>query len=229
MSSPTPAPAGTNVSTEVERRSNTLLRKMPQGEEDWNNELSSPDKVEDLRRRLTLSGIEQDTSLEDIFQAYVERLKYLNQIGAEADAEFLKIIAIATGEVAIKEFELRSPPYTQAHEELKRAVNNGIRACFWQNGSAAKLDDKLVVEYRRAVQRGTQLLWSLAGHLGFRAYELPWHVRHLLSIFMICRYNGAVQYIMHKVTFEAYRPREQWDSRIVFIPNLVHANLGGRL
>lgn len=172
MSSPTPTPS---VSAEVQRRSSTLLRRMPQGEEDWNSELSSPRKVEELRKRLTLNGIGPETSLEDIFRAFVERLTHLNQLGAEADAEFLKIIAIATGDIAIKEAEWRLLPYSQAHEELKRVVNDGIRACFWQNGSAAKLDDKLLVEYRRAVQRGAQLLSSLAGHLGFRAYELPWH------------------------------------------------------
>lgn len=46
---------------------------------------------------------------------------------------------------------------------------------------------------------------------------------------MICRYNGAAPYIIHKVERGAYRPQEQWDSRMVFIPNLVHANLGGRI
>lgn len=160
------------LSAEVMGRANTLVcRRMPQGDEDWDCVLASPEQVEQLRRRLTLD-LSPLTSVHSLYEAYAERISR----ASENDLGFLKILALGTGLVLLKEVESRSSRYSLEREETNQQVLAGVRRCFrGENLGGAALTDKVVHEYMMAVALGAQVLASLVGKLGLRAYELPWH------------------------------------------------------
>jgi hypothetical protein len=91
------------------------------------------------------------------------------------EEDFLRVVAIATGEVLLREYEATQMLETTEHDTLRREVHDGIRNCFWRGGSSAKMSEMVVKGYRAAVVRGLRLLMDLHGHLGFRAHELPFH------------------------------------------------------
>ena len=161
-----------SLSEEAKRRLDGFIRKMPKGEEDWNCELSSITGVEDLCKRLTLDAIGPETKWEQIFWAYEHRLGQL----AENDAEFLAMVAIATGDVALQQHQAKTSLIgTTDYSRLEAVVFSGIRSCLRKRGSKGKLDSRDIKQHIRAVRCGIRLTDQLAGCLESRAYELPHH------------------------------------------------------
>ncbi|KAK5989955.1 hypothetical protein PT974_08218 [Cladobotryum mycophilum] len=226
------------VSDELKTQVTRILRKFPQGEEDWDSSLPSFADVMTLRGQLTLDGIAKHANLDDIeeiFSKYIRRLTQLRQLRTEdedpPEAEFLAIVAIATGDVAISAFHKGFLTYEKGLRDLVRVVNSAIKECYRRAKGSIKLSSYTRVnDYRVAVRRGAQALELLASFLGQRAHELPCHVANMLSSFETLRYVNGIAYLIHQVkTTNHYRPIKQWDSRPISISNLVYENLGRRL
>ena len=152
-------------------RIDAFIKRIPCGEDDWST-ISSLDAVKSMKDRLTLP-VHLGSSWDDIFSAYTELIRAVNGVaGRENEMEFIKILAIATGYIA-----LQMHARTAQYEQVRATVFRGIRNCFIQSGSSAEATDKTISDYMNAVRRGARLLDALSKPkvLSKRAFELPLH------------------------------------------------------
>ncbi|KAK2590751.1 hypothetical protein QQS21_011563 [Conoideocrella luteorostrata] len=208
-------------------REAAFCKRMPQGPEDWDQgRVTSEQAVNDLSRALTVRTIAPTSSWEDIFQAHAS----LTRSVSEEDAEFMKILSIAIGDVAVSNSEMQLKIHgisLAQHKELVAIVNDGIRSCFRQTCPSHKLSDKTIKQYRRGVRIGNQLIYSLCSALGPRAYELPLHVKHSLTTFVSLTKESLLYF--KEVEPAMYRPTSSWDSSALSLPNMVYESIGRRL
>ena len=149
-----------------------LIQQFPRTQEDW----ARLGSIRDLQNHLTLSSISNTTSINEIFEALIVRLRSLSsQPDCKRETRFLQVISIAIGCVLLKDFELTNMHYTPQHEEIQEVIREGIRKCFWAIKPSSQLNKKTISQYMQSVEKGVILLCTLSGTLGSYAFTLPYH------------------------------------------------------
>ncbi|KAJ4249382.1 hypothetical protein NW762_012233 [Fusarium torreyae] len=183
------------------------MKKLPQGDEDWdNNSPSTPEEIQRLRDRLTLSHIEsrQEMDWETLLNTY----------------------AAAARDFEGREFQLHSMVMVAlclvAHSQgLTRELVIELMAKSVSGGS-----DTLRSK-RFALPKCVQIGDALAKVLGVRAYELPLRVN---SYFTFGQHFTAECFpILREESALAHRPKTKLPSQVLRIPSLVFDVCDGKL
>lgn len=160
-------------SDSVKARVNTFLRKMPQGEEDWNARVASSAALQEYHRVLLLPDASPTVSLEELFYMYSQRILRLVEHAEETVVDYLKVLALGTGRVLLAESRADQIKDDTERRLVQKRVCDGVRLCFRSAGSNSTLDDQRLLEYMASISRGAEVMYCLEIFLSPRAYELP--------------------------------------------------------
>ncbi|KAF4979089.1 hypothetical protein FZEAL_4649 [Fusarium zealandicum] len=189
------------------------MKRLPQGDEDWDNNCpSTPDDIQRLRDRLTLSHIESRHEMDwtTLLDAYASSAKDFE--GRELQLH--SMVMVAACHVAYN--------HGLSRDEMLQAMAKCI------NGGSDTLRSK-----RFALPKCIQIGDELANVLGVRAYELPLRVcsnpavnsyftfgQHFTSeCFALLREESAI----------AHRPSTPLPSEALRIPSLVFDLCNGKV
>ncbi|KAM5351741.1 hypothetical protein ACJ41O_004464 [Fusarium nematophilum] len=183
------------------------MKRLPQGDEDWdNNTPSTPDEIQILRGRLTLSHVESrhEMDWETLLDAYAAAAKDFE--GRELQLH--SMVMVAACHVAFH--------HGLSRDEMLKAMAKCI------SGGSDTLRSK-----RFALPKCIQIGDELANVLGVRAYELPLRVNSYFTFgqhftvdcFQLLREESAV----------AHRPSTQLPSELLRIPSLVFDLCNGKV
>ncbi|KAJ6784242.1 hypothetical protein PWT90_07808 [Aphanocladium album] len=236
-------------SVSVERRVATLLKRLPQGDEDWQSRVSSPSRLAIHSSMLLLHRATPETTIKDLFHMYVELMQKIKAMPQqEAVMDLLKTLVLGTGLVLLQDRRSRQSEI-QSLDENATLVCEGVRRCFQSAGSTAALEDKRLLEYMASAGRAIDAIHRLKVLWTPRADELPLHgpflflastgtwcmlvpvLSVLVNIFptvLCCQSRDAVPYIVTMISRNAHKPKNEWDSSSISIPQLIYRNLGAR-
>ncbi|KAI5466287.1 hypothetical protein BGZ63DRAFT_400682 [Mariannaea sp. PMI_226] len=183
------------------------LRKLPQGNADWNNDFpSTAEDIDRIRKRLTLSHLESRGQMDwvTLLDTYAA---CANQFDGR-ELQLYSMIMVATCHVAHN----NGLPRDMMVEAMGKCITGGT--------------DTLRSK-RFALPKCIQIGDELAKVLGVRAYELPLRVNSYFTFGQ--HFTGECFPLLREEITAAFRPSAHLPSEVLRIPNLVFDLCGGKL